>query len=150
MHVSDICTRSVVTCLGDASAVELARMMRDHHVGDIVVVEACEGGMRPVGIVTDRDLVVRVMAQGLPPADYRAADLMNTELVTAVGSETAYDAIWHMRSQGIRRLPVVDAHNRLIGIVTADDIGDFLGQELAALARVAPRQIQREQIRQGA
>ena len=150
MQISDICTRSVVTCRGEASAAELARMMREHHVGDIVVVEACEGGVRPIGIVTDRDLVVRVMAPGLAPADYRAADLMNADLVTAIGSETAYDAIWHMRSQGIRRLPVVDAHNRLLGIVTADDIGDFLGQELAALARVAPRQVQREQLRQGA
>lgn len=148
MHISDFCTRTVVTCRRDTTALELARTMRDKHVGDIVVVEDHEGGVRPVGIVTDRDLAVRVMANGFDPERFVAEDLTLPELVTAFASETAFDAIWNMRTQGIRRLPVVDAHGHLIGIVTADDVSAFLGQELSALARIPLRQTQREQSRE--
>lgn len=147
MNILDICTRTVITCHRKATAQELARIMRERHVGDVLVVDDCEGGVRPVGIVTDRDLVVQVLAEGLGPEQLRAEDLMGTELVTAIGSESPYDAIWHMRSRGIRRLPVVDAHDRLLGILCADDLTDFLGQELAALARISPRQADREQVR---
>ncbi|WP_140634054.1 CBS domain-containing protein [Methylibium rhizosphaerae] len=150
MHVSDFCTRSVVTCRRSTPAVELARAMRDRHVGDVVVVDDHDGGVRPVGIVTDRDLAVRVMANGFNPERFVAEDMMQPNLVTAFGSETAFDVIWNMRTHGIRRLPVVDVHGLLIGIVTADDVSAFLGQELTALSRVAPRQVEREQARENA
>lgn len=147
MHVSDFCNRAVVTCHRKTHARELSRIMRDHHVGDVVVIEDCEGGVRPVGLVTDRDLAVQVMAAGTAPEHHAAEDLMAATLHTVTGSDTAYDAIWLMRSQGVRRLPVVDVHMRLIGIVTVDDVVDFLAQELSAIARVPARQVQREQAR---
>jgi CBS domain-containing protein len=150
MRLSEICVHAVVTCSRDTTADELARTMRERHVGDVVVVEPSDGGVRPVGIVTDRDLVVKVLALGVAPADCRAADLMGVPLVTAFGSDSVYDAIWHMRSRGIRRLPVVDVHSRLLGIVTRDDLSEVLAQDLSALARVSPRQTQNEQARQSA
>jgi CBS domain-containing protein len=148
MGISDFCTREVVTCGRHTSALELARIMRDRHVGDVVVVEPVEGGLRPVGVVTDRDLTVQVMARGTAPEHCVAEDLMDEEVQTAVGSESTCDAIGHMRSQGIRRLPIVDVHHRLIGILTADDVTDFLAQELSALARIPLRQASREQRRE--
>lgn len=147
MNLMDICTRSVVTCDRGMGAQALARAMRERHVGDVVVVDPCDGGVTPVGIVTDRDLVVQLIACGVDPARYCAEDLMNGDIVTAVGSETVFDAIWHMRRGGVRRLPVVDARNRLQGLVTMDDLTDALAQELSALARIAPRQADREQAR---
>jgi signal-transduction protein with cAMP-binding, CBS, and nucleotidyltransferase domain len=148
MGIADFCTREVVTCGRHTSALELARVMRERHVGDVVIVETVEGGVRPVGVVTDRDLVVQVLARGVEPAQCMAEDLMDEDVHTAVGSESTYDAIWHMRSQGIRRLPIVDAHNRLLGILTADDVTEFLAQELSALARIPLRQASREQRRE--
>jgi CBS domain-containing protein len=145
MHIGEICTRSVVTCGRDTSALELAQLMRDHHVGDVIVVDEREGKLTPVGIVTDRDLVVQVMAKGLNPDLPRAGDMIVDELVTAVESEGVYDAIWHMRNKGIRRLPVVDAHNRLLGVLTADDVTEFLAEELTQVARIMPRQIKVEE-----
>ena len=142
MRIGEICTRSVVTCGRDTSALELAQLMRDRHVGDVIVVDERES---PVGIVTDRDLVVQVMAKGVDPGLLRAGDLIAGELVTAVESEVVYDAIWHMRSKGVRRLPVVDEHNRLLGVVTADDVTKFLAAELTEVARIVPRQIKLEQ-----
>lgn len=145
MHVGEICTRSVVTCRRDASVLELAQLMRDHHVGDVIVVAEHEGQVTPVGVVTDRDLVVEVVAKGVNPDLLRAGDLISNDLVTAFESELVYDAIWHMRSKGIRRLPVVDAHNHLLGVLTADDVTEFLAEALTEVARITPRQKKREE-----
>ena len=83
MHIGEICTRSVVTCRRDASAKELAGLMRKHHVGDVIVVDEHEGRMTPAGVVTDRDLVVKVLALGIDPAGVRAGDLMASDVATA-------------------------------------------------------------------
>ncbi len=139
MNIGELCTRTVVTCRRDASATELARLMRDRGVGDVIVVDEHDGKMTPIGVVTDRDLAVSVLASGVDPADVRADALMATVLVTAFESELVYDAIWHMRGKGIRRLPVVDMHNHLLGILTADDVLLHLAGELTAVALIASR-----------
>ncbi|HEY0858758.1 MAG TPA: CBS domain-containing protein [Albitalea sp.] len=144
MQLREICTCPVVTCGRDTSALELAQLMRDRHVGDVVIVEQHEDGATPVGIVTDRDLVIEVMARGVAPELLCAGDLIGDGIVTVLESEAVYDAIWQMRSKGIRRLPVVDAQGLLLGILTADDVTRFIAEELTELARVAPRQIKHE------
>jgi CBS domain-containing protein len=136
----------VITCPRGVSALELAQLMRDRHVGDVIVVDEVDGTRTPVGIVTDRDLVVQVMASGVAPELLRAGDLITGELVTVLESETVYDAIWHMRRHGIRRLPVVDVQCGLVGVVTADDLSRFLAEELTEIARVVPQQIKREAV----
>ena len=146
MHIGEICTRSVVTCRRDASARDLARLMRERHVGDVIVVDEHEGLLTPVGVVTDRDLVVEVLATDADPDALLAEDLMARNVATAFESELVYDAIWHMRGKSIRRLPVVDAHNHLLGILTADDVTRFLAQELSDMSRIATHQIEREGI----
>ena len=145
MEISQICTRDVVTCRRRTSGAEIARLMRTHHVGDVIVVEGDDGHLVPVGIVTDRDLVVLVVAAGVDPDRVTASDIMSERPATALGSEVVYDAVWHMRGKGIRRLPVVDASGALMGVVTADDVTRFLASELNAVAQIASRQIRREQ-----
>lgn|GEM_PF-2724526 len=100
--------------------------MRERHVGDVVVVDEHEGLLTPVGVVTDRDLVVKVLAMDVDPAVPRAEDLMASNVETAFESELVYDAIRHMRGKSIRRLPVVDAHNHLLGMLTAGNVTRFL------------------------
>ena len=148
MHIGEICTRSVVTCGRETSALELAQLMRDRHVGDVIVVDEHDGQMTPVGVVTDRDLVVEILAKGANPDLLRAGDLIANEIVTAFESELVYDAIWHMRGKGIRRLPVIDSHNHLLGVLTADDVTAFLAEELTEVVRIAHRQIKREEAAQ--
>jgi len=148
MQVRELCTRAVVTCWRDTSALAMACLMRDHHVGDVIVVDEGDGGVTPVGIVTDRDLVIHVMARGVTPELLRASDLMREdELVTVLESELDYDAIWHMRGKGIRRLPVVDSKNHLVGVLTSDDLTRFLAEELSEVTHVVPRQIKLEETR---
>ena len=139
MHISQICTRSLVTCNRDTPAAELARRMRDQHVADVIVVDDHAGRLTPVGLVTDRDLVVEVIARDKDPNQVRAADLMCANLETALDSELVYDAIWHMRKRQILRLPVVDVHGALVGVLTADDVAEFLASELSELSRVRKR-----------
>ena len=119
--------------------------MRDHSVGDVIVVDEHDGRMTPVGVVTDRDLVVSVLAKGIDPDAVRADALIATAIVTAFESELVYDAIWHMRGKGIRRLPVVDTHNHLLGILTADDVLQYLAGEVTEVARIAHRPSEREE-----
>jgi signal-transduction protein with cAMP-binding, CBS, and nucleotidyltransferase domain len=145
MRIGEICTRDVVYCTRDTGVAEVARLMRNHHVGDLIVVETRQGGLVPAGIVTDRDLVIEVLAEGVDPKTVTAGDLMKSELVTALDTEVVYEAIWHMRSKGIRRLPVVDARNFLVGVLTADDVTEFLAEELTEVARIVPRQVKLEQ-----
>jgi CBS domain-containing protein len=149
MYISAICTRSVVTCRRNASAQALAQLMREQHVGDVVVVDGPDGELTPVGVITDRDLVVEVMAAGVDPALLRAEDLLVGELVTAVDTELVDDAVWHLRGRGIRRLPVVDARGHLVGMLTADDIARGLVEALSEVARIAPGQVERERIKRG-
>jgi len=118
----------------------VAQLMRNHHVGDLIVADTRDGMLVPVGIVTDRELVVRVLAEGVAPDVLTAADLMTRRLVTAAESEPVHEAIERMRAEGVRRLPVVGADGTLVGILSADDITEFLAEELTGVARIAPRQ----------
>jgi len=145
MFVNQICTHGVVTCSPGTSAIEIARILRDRHVGDVVVVDDSDGRPRPVGLVTDRDLVVKVMARNADPELFTAADLAAEAPEMALDCEFAFDAICRMRAKGVRRLPVVDSKGYLVGLLSADDVARFLAGELSELARVAPRQIQREE-----
>src|SRR5262249_48428678 len=131
--------RSLVTCSRETTAVELARKMRDQHAADVLVIENRGGRLVPVGLVTDRDLMVEVIARGRDPAEGRAAELVCADLETALDSEFVYDAIWHMRKRQILRLPVVDAQGTLVGVLTAEDVAEFLASELTEVARLRKR-----------
>lgn len=140
MRTGEICTREVVYCGRDASVLEVAQLMRNHHVGDLIVADSSGGRLAPVGIVTDRDLVVKVLAEGVAPEALTAGDLMTREVVTAEEAESVHEAIERMRVEKVRRLPVVGADKSLVGVLSADDITEFLAEELSRLAQIAPRQ----------
>jgi signal-transduction protein with cAMP-binding, CBS, and nucleotidyltransferase domain len=141
MHIRDICKRSIVTCTRKTSALEIAHLMRNSHVGHVIVVDEANGEPVPVGIVTDRDLVMRVMACGVEPQAVHAADLIGGPLDTVLESEAVYDAIWHMRRRGISRMPVVDDRGRLRGMLSKDDVTMFLANELVEATAVAPHEV---------
>ena len=145
MRIGDICSHSVVTCRRDTRVAEVAKMMRDRHVGAIVVVDSrTDQRPCPVGILTDRDLVVQVMAQGVNTDDLLAGDLIGGLLTRANERETVYDAVWHMRGHGVRRLPVVDEHDGLVGILAVDDVMRVLAEAMVDVSRTVPQQIEKE------
>ena len=140
MRVGDFCIRNVVQCARNTSALELSQIMRETHVGDVVVVDQPNGKKIAVGIVTDRDLVIEVMARERDPALVTAKDLMGQELVTVGEGNDVYETAELMRDRGVRRTPVVDDQGGLLGIVTLDDLLRIIGEQLALLARVIARE----------
>lgn len=144
MNVGEICTREVVYCAPETRVDEIAQLMRSHHVGDLIVATPRGDRLLPVGIVTDRDLAVRPIGRAQGPGELTARDLMSDRLVTVLETEDLYDAIREMRFKGIRRLVVVDAGKSLVGVLTADDVIEFLAEELTEIARIGPRQAKLE------
>ena len=121
MLLRDVCTLEVICTGPHTSALEAARLMRHRHVGDVVIV-AEEGERAPLGIVTDRDLVVEVLAKGHDPATTTLASVMRTPVVIAKDSEDTSEVIERMRMHGVRRIPVVSDRGAVTGIVTFDDL----------------------------
>ena len=144
-HIGEICTREVVFTTRDATVATAAKLMRHHHVGSLVVVEQLNGGKRlPIGIVTDRDIVVELTAMGLDPSAITVGDIMAGPLITARENEGLLEAMEIMRYKGVRRLPIVGTDGQLVGIVTIDDLLEVLAEQLTELAKVVAREQARE------
>lgn len=144
MPIGEICNREVVIAQSNISTLEAAKLMRQHHVGDVLVVEDRNGVRVPVGIVTDRDLVVEIMAPELDQVVITVGDIMAPDLVTVKENTGVFEAIQYMRAKGVRRLPVVDGSGGLVGILTLDDLLELLGEELLALAKLVRHEQKKE------
>lgn len=136
MTISAICSREVITVHRDATVLHAAMLMRQYHVGDVIVIEDREGKAVPVGILTDRDIVIELVATDLDCRVITVGDIMLAHLAVVKEDEGIFDAIQLMSSKGIRRLPVVDKNGSLLGIVTLDDVLQLLAKEFDALAKL--------------
>jgi CBS domain-containing protein len=134
MAIGEICSREVVFIARAESCAQAARLMREHHVGSLVVVEEAAAPGVPIGMLTDRDLAVGVMALGLDPAKTLVEAVMRPRIALVRESDGLGRAIALMRSEGVRRLPVVDADGELVGILAADDLLELFAEELSGLA----------------
>lgn len=144
MLLKDLCTPDVVSCSADDSALHAARLMRQHHVGDVVVVNDAETDPSPIGVVTDRDIVVEVLGKDLDPARITLREIMRKPAVIASASEDITQAVERMKAHGVRRIPVVDGSSRLAGILCLDDLLKRLAVDAANLAEVVAREQDRE------
>lgn len=145
MSVGHYCKREIVTVSKQDSILTAAKRMRQQHVGCLVVVEDQEGSTKPVGILTDRDLVIEVIAAEVDPDDISVGDIMSYELLTAWETDSIWETLQRMRVKGVRRIPVVDENNVLTGILSSDDLLEVLAEELSQLAKLSNRQQVREQ-----
>lgn len=137
MTTGEFCTREVVIAEKDASILEVAQLMRTYHVGDVIIVERRNEEAVPVGIVTDRDIVVEVVAQEVDLNTVRAADIMSYEPLSVGEDEGIWDVLLQMSERGVRRVPVVNGAGCLEGILSVDDMIELLAEELSLLARIA-------------
>ncbi len=137
MRVQDICQHDVITIGPQEGVGRAAELMRQHHVGNVIVVGHGTGRPVPLGILTDRDLVVGVLAREVPnPLSLKVEDVLGRSLYTVQGAATLEEARVVMLSHGVRRLPVVDAEGFLIGILSFDDLIHQLSSELHDLSRL--------------
>ena len=137
MGIVKCCREQVVAVSPDTPAVEVAKIMGEKNVGSVVIVT---GDNRPTGVITDRDLTIRVMAHEKDPGEVRAGDIATRDVITFRDSMGIYEAIQKMTAEGIRRMPITDDAGKLIGIVTMDDIVRMLGEEMASIAKNIEKQ----------
>ena len=136
MDVNLICNHNVATVQRSDSVTDAAALMRDEHVGDLIVVETRGNASVPVGILTDRDVVVGVIAKRIAPDTVTVGDAMTSNLLTVREDASMEFALREMRRYGVRRAPVVRANGDLVGIIAVDDIIQHLASQLSRLAEL--------------
>ena len=133
MSLGHICRRDVVTVSPDTTVSEVTRIMEDKNLGSVIVT----GGDDRFGIVTDRDIALRVVNRCLDPVKTPIEDVMTQDLVLTLREDMGlFEALEQIRKSAVRRFPVVDVDGRLTGIITLDDIIRLLGKEIAGVASV--------------
>jgi CBS domain-containing protein len=144
MTIGAVCNREVITVQRDATVLHAAMLMRQYHVGDVVVVEARNAQCLPVGIVTDRDVVIKLVATELDSAVITVGDIMEPKLTIVKERSGVFEAIQAMTAKGVRRQPVVDDDGGLVGIITLDDLLLLLAKELSSLTKLVAREQKNE------
>lgn len=144
MKLKELCELDVVCCTPGLSIIAASRLMRERHAGDLVVVEDMDEEREPVGILTDRDIVVEVLARDKDPRTVTVGAVMSKPLVIASESEDSAQALQRMSAHGVRRVPVVDDQRRVIGIVTLDDLLREHTEQASRLLEVVTKQQIRE------
>lgn len=144
MKVGEYCNREVVIIRKDESLKAAAELMRKYHVGDVILVNEELEKRIPIGIITDRDLVIEVLALGLEPEKLFSTDIIVEPLCLIQEDKSIFDALELMRDNKIRRLPVVDINGALVGIITIDDITELLTEMVGCIAEVINKQQKKE------
>ena len=147
MSIGEVCNRDVVIADRSDSILNAVRLMRKYHVGDVVVVEEKEGHRRPIGILTDRDIVVELLAAGVDLDALAISDAMSFDLWTLRESDDLLDSIERMQRRGVRRAPVVDDRDALVGILTVDNIIDLISEQLRGVTKLIGRERSSEERR---
>jgi CBS domain-containing protein len=132
MNVGEFCSREVVVARRHTGVVEAARLMREHHVGSVVVIQDEPAGRVPVGVLTDRDIVVAAVAKEIDPAKLTVGDVMSVGALVLREQDGIADALRVMREKGVRRLPVVKNDGTLAGVLAIDDVLELVAEEMGS------------------
>ncbi|VEB36044.1 CBS domain protein [Legionella sainthelensi] len=144
MIVGEYCNRDVVVINCNESVKNAAELMRQYHVGDLVLLEEQKNKKAPIGIVTDRDLVIEVMAAGIAPESLLIKDIITEPFSSVFENDNLLDALELIHSKKIRRLPVINNDKTLVGIITLDDFIEILAENMAKVVDVIKLQQQKE------
>ena len=144
LKVRDVAVRPAVTVRPGEPIGICARRMHDEHVGCLVVVESSDGDEFPVGVLTDRDIAIEVVAFGLDPSTLTAEDVMSVKPVVVEEDDDLLDALARMRERGVRRLPVVRPDGALAGMLALVNLLEALGEEVDGMVGVMRAQRTRE------
>lgn len=139
-----LCERGVVTINTDVPVAQAARLMRDKHIGDVIVTEKKNGKTTPIGIVTDRDLTLAAVTRTIDPEKLKIADVVPRSIAIAHEDDDLGQLIQVMKDQGVSRLPIIDDDGALVGVVTSRRIAQWLTQGLADILSIAEKQQEKE------
>ena len=145
MSVGEFCNREVVIADKTTSLVEIAQLMRQQHVGCVVVTESQAENNIPLGIITDRDIVLEIVAPQLDLESVAVVDVMSRDLLLAREVDGLWETLKRMRSRGVRRVPVINDERVLVGILTVDDILEILANEFSELVTLMNKERRKEE-----
>jgi len=131
MLLGNLMTKEVIVVTPEKSVSFASKLMKNEGVGSVVIVDRWR---KPIGILTDRDIVVRVIAEGLNPDEVSTGEVMTQKVVCGKRADRIFDAVRKMAERGIRRLPIVDSENQIVGIISIDDLMAVLITEMSNLA----------------
>lgn len=144
MSVGEFCNREVIVSNKETSITDISQLMREHHVGCVVIVDNEDDCNTPVGIITDRDIVIEVIAANLNINSVNAGDIMSSDLLVAREVDGLWETLKRMRANGVRRVPVVNDEQVLVGILTVDDILEILANEFSELVALMSHEQRKE------
>lgn len=130
MSLKPLMSKIITSLPARATALDAAKFMTDMNVGSVIVVE----GNKPVGIVTDRDIMTKVIIEGRNPQTVSIRDIMASPVITVSVEKSIFDVTKLMKKYQVRRFPVVDAEGKIVGVITLSDILVFIGQEMKNIA----------------
>ena len=142
--VASYCIREVVTVTRETPVLRCAQLMHDEHVGAVVIIDDIDGKLVPVGLLTDRDIAIEVVAFDVAARAITAGDLMSGDLAMVRSTDDVLTVLATMREHGVRRLPVIGEDGSLEGIVTADNVWEVLAEAIDGLARLVGSEQARE------
>jgi signal-transduction protein with cAMP-binding, CBS, and nucleotidyltransferase domain len=146
LTAGEVCTREVAVARKSMALNEAARVMRERHVGSLVVVEDSDDGMIVVGMLTDRDIVTAVVAKDMDAATLRVDDVMSRDLAVAREGDSVLDVLATMRRRAVRRIPVTGPKGQLVGLIAADDLLAMIASELHTLVQAVVGQPRQESL----
>jgi CBS domain-containing protein len=144
LTAGDVCTRSVTIVEPTLGVIDAARLMREHHVGCVVVVREEGFGRVPVGMLTDRDIVTAIVAREVDLRTLRVEDVMSSHLVSAREEDSVLDVLSLMRRKGVRRIPVTGQRGELVGLVALDDLLEIVAEQMQAIVAAVGTEQNRE------
>lgn len=145
METSKLISKKVITVKKNESVQDAAKLMRKHHIGDVVVLDSKSSA--PIGILTDRDIVLATIALNVPYEGLSVSDIMSEKLVTVSEHADIHEVIRLMKLHGVKRIPVVGAKKNLVGIVSRDNVMKYLGDEFSSIGDTYQSQRSKEKER---
>lgn len=139
MTLGKICRREVITITKIATILAAANLMKRYNIGDLIVVD--EYTNAPLGILTDRDIVIEIIADKLDPMSVTVGDIMNTDLLLLKDYEDRQTALEMMSAKGVRRAPIINDNNSVVGIITIDDLIIMISEEVNSISKIIRKQI---------
>jgi len=149
MNAGELCNRQVVTASRDTNVSEAAQLMRDKHVGSLIIVEEQDNHLEPTGILTDRDIVIEVLAEKVDPEAVTVGDIMTRAVLKVCEQDSVLETAQRMRARGVRRVPVISNQGELVGVLAQDDILKLLSEKLSLLVEVTTREAEQEARKRG-
>ncbi len=140
MSIHKICTAKVITAVKSMPIQEAAMLMKKNNIGDIVVIES-KTNNKPIGILTDRDIAMKIVADGVDAKTICVGDVMSSDLLVLKKHQGINEAIEMICAKGVRRAPIVDDNDKICGIAAVDDLLILVSDELSSLAKLVRKQI---------